>query len=303
MQNQIKHLKHSEIDTKLWDECIENSPNGLIYAFSWYLDVVAPGWEALVYGNYDIVMPLPVRKKFGVKYVYVPYFTQQLGLIGNYKESDLQEFINTIPKDFKLIDLNLNEDNLFAGQVKSLNSNFKLNLNLSYELIKKAYSRNCTRNIKKAISAEFSIQQSIAPTEFVTFIKSNLSEQLEGVGEDAFLILERLVETALKRKKGELICLKDKSGNMQAAGFYLFDKQRLIFSVCASSDFGKSNQAMYLLVDSQIKKYAGKFGWYDFSGSNIKGIAYFNSTFGAEAYPYQTISINRLPIWLRWLKK
>jgi len=45
----IKHLKNSEIDIALWDECISKSFNGLVYAYSFYLDVVCPNWEALVF--------------------------------------------------------------------------------------------------------------------------------------------------------------------------------------------------------------------------------------------------------------
>jgi hypothetical protein len=303
MQNQIKYLKHEQIDKKRWDECIENSSNGIIYTYSWYLDVVAPGWEALIAGDYEAVMPLPVRKKFGVRYVSTPYFTQQLGVFGNIEKNDVSEFILCIPSGYKFISLNLNEYNAYNGVVSRNNSNYKIDLKPDYGQISKTYNRNCIRNIKKAKEAGFEIHQSILPQEFSEFVDHNLSEQLSGVGKGAFRLLEKLIVTTIQKEKGELVCLKDSKGIAHAAGFYLFDKQRLIFSVCASTEFGKANQAMYLLVDSQIQKYAGKFEWYDFSGSNIKGIAYFNSTFGAEVQIYQTISLNRLPVWLRLLKR
>ena len=54
----ICYLTHNQIDKQRWDECIAQSPDGLIYCWSWYLDVVHPGWEALVEDDYENVMPL-----------------------------------------------------------------------------------------------------------------------------------------------------------------------------------------------------------------------------------------------------
>jgi hypothetical protein len=58
---------------------------------------------------------------------------------------------------------------------------------------------------------------------------------------------------------------------------------------------------MYYLVDQQIEKYSGNFAVFDFSGSDIKGIAYFNASFGAQHYSYPFIRINRLPRVLKLL--
>ncbi len=57
----INYLKHDQIDQQRWDDCIAHAPNGLVYAWSWYLDIVHPGWEALVEivdDKYLSVMPL-----------------------------------------------------------------------------------------------------------------------------------------------------------------------------------------------------------------------------------------------------
>jgi len=68
----IKYLKHTEINYAAWDACVKQSPNALLYAYSWFLDMAADQWDALVYGNYDAVMPLPWRKKWGIQYLYQP---------------------------------------------------------------------------------------------------------------------------------------------------------------------------------------------------------------------------------------
>jgi hypothetical protein len=47
----IKYLRQDEINVDKWDQCISHSVNGMIYAFSWYLDIVNNRWEALVEGD------------------------------------------------------------------------------------------------------------------------------------------------------------------------------------------------------------------------------------------------------------
>jgi hypothetical protein len=79
--NTLIFHKNKTIDRKKWDDCIANSHNSLLYAYAWYLDIVAENWDAIVLGDYDAVMPLPYnRKLFGLKQVYQPFFAQQLGV-------------------------------------------------------------------------------------------------------------------------------------------------------------------------------------------------------------------------------
>ena len=59
-------LTRSQINTQEWDTFIRSSQQRIIYGLSWYLDTVSEDWNALVWPakeNYQIVMPLPVKKK------------------------------------------------------------------------------------------------------------------------------------------------------------------------------------------------------------------------------------------------
>ena len=76
----ILHLRHNQIDRIKWDATIAQSLCDLPYAYSWYLDVVCPMWEALVTEDYAYVMPLPLKKKWGISYLIHPIWVQQLGV-------------------------------------------------------------------------------------------------------------------------------------------------------------------------------------------------------------------------------
>ena len=70
----IIYLQNHEIDYDRWDSCVSSSDNRLIYAFSWYLDLVCRDWDALVYNDYQAVFPLPKRRKWSIEYIYQPFF-------------------------------------------------------------------------------------------------------------------------------------------------------------------------------------------------------------------------------------
>ena len=48
----IQYVKRQHLDVSKYDFCIENSTQSRIYAFSWYLDIVADHWDVLVLDDY-----------------------------------------------------------------------------------------------------------------------------------------------------------------------------------------------------------------------------------------------------------
>ena len=127
---EIKYLQNSEIDRKKWDRCIATSLQQLPYAYSWYLDAAAENWDAIVINNYEAVFPLPWKKKWGVRYVYPPFFIQQLGLFSRTPQDSfvIDTVLKEAAKHFKFIELYLN----FADAPSAafaVRQNFELNLN------------------------------------------------------------------------------------------------------------------------------------------------------------------------------
>lgn len=302
----INYLIHKEIDRKKWDNCISGSANEFIYAYSWYLDIVSPEWDALIKDDYSAVMPLTWKKKAGICYLFKPIFTQQLGIFSAkpVNNSLVKEFVNAIPSKFKFIEISLNEYNPYddlTADVK-LNSNYELSLARPYEEIYDSYSRNCKRNIKKAVAAGLTVNRNVSISQFTEFLKKNLGDRITELRRRNYEILKSIIITSTKNNTGRIFGVFTKEKEICAIGYFMYSSGRCIFSVCASSQQGKSFQAMYLLVNHEIKNNSGKNMIFDFSGSNIKGIAYFNSTFGAGPAEYPVIYINNLPWFIRFIK-
>jgi hypothetical protein len=299
----IRHLKNYEIDRKQWDSCISASPMGLAYQLSWYLDITNPGWEALVEDDYNTIMPLPVRKKLGLKYLVQPFLTQQLGIVSTKQILDNgDEFLKLISEKYSYININLNRNNVCSNPVFSTTAwnNHELDLNSSYSELEKKYSRRTKRNIKHAEESCLQLVDNISAEEFTQFKATYAEPKLNKRFRN---ILKNLVLYTTNNKIGKVLAARNPKGELISDAFYFWFKNRIYFSVTASSEEGKETSAMHLILDHIIQENAGNDKFIDFTGSNLKGVAYFNEGFGAIPESYCNIHMNRLPAVLKIFKK
>ncbi|PLW93161.1 MAG: hypothetical protein C0592_07185 [Marinilabiliales bacterium] len=300
----IKYLKHTEINYAAWDACVKQSPNALLYAYSWFLDMAADQWDALVYGNYDAVMPLPWRKKWGIQYLYQPEMMQQGGVFSRVSLSPdlVQNFINAIPEVFKLVEINLNFGNNFKLPGLTEKKNLLLSLAHSSEILRKNYSENTRRNIKKAEKENFTVSHSFDLKNIMQLFSENKGAEIR-ISE---LWKKRVIAitSALHHKGiGHTISLYSNNNQCIAGAFYVVFEDRIYFLFSGSGQQAKSSGAMHLLIHTLIEKHASKMYFFDFEGSNNEGLARFYKGFGSTEQNYPELKINRLPYIFRWLKK
>ena len=170
----IQYLKYETIDKQKWDNCIEHSTNGLIYAYSFYLDTMSANWDALVLNDYEAVMPLTWKKKYNVHYLYQPFFTACLGVFGkNISAELLNDFLKGVPAKFKYWDIYLNHGNFFSLANFKLyeRMNYVLLLQNDYEKLFSSYRDNIKRNIKKAEQLNCVVKKDIDVKEVIALAK------------------------------------------------------------------------------------------------------------------------------------
>ncbi len=304
----IKFLKHSEIDKSRWDQCIDQSDEAIVYANSWYLDIVSPGWNALVAGDYNSVFPLTWRKKFGFIYLFQPVFTQQLGLF-NAKVGDeniLFNFLESIPPDYKLIEIQLNSGNSQLGIPASFRKierlTHHLDLNTTEEELENNFSENTRRNIKRFNKSGWQIKKNITPENLVDLFRQNRGKDISQLKDKDYKAFLNICTEAKNRNLITILGAADVSGFLQAGIVFLKTHSGYILIFSALSNEGKENGAMAALIADFIRSQAGIKGILDFEGSMDPGIARFYKSFASHEIVYLQIINNRLPIFLRWLK-
>ncbi|MFI5220011.1 MAG: hypothetical protein ACHQNT_11040 [Bacteroidia bacterium] len=303
----IEYIEHSEIDKSKWDECIRNSFNGIIYAYSWYLDLACPGWDALIEGEYESVFPLTKGKKYGIEYLYPPYFTQQLGLFSKNKISgnQLSLFLSAIPDKFKFIEINLNSENNFSteGFIQKKNLTHHLNLNIAHENIYKNYSENLQRNLKKAAKFNQDIIHDASTGKIIKLFRENRGKEIKKLNDEHYKTFIKIIEAAKQRNSVKTYGIENETNEVIAGAFFMESNGKAIFIFSGSNAEAKEKFSMPLLIDAFIKEHSGKNMLLDFEGSNDLNLARFYKSFGAEEVVYLQIKKNNLPFPLKLLKR
>lgn len=300
----IVYLKNSEIDREQWDACIQASPSVKPYAFSWYLDIMAPGWEALIDDDYDSVFPLPVFKKYGFSYITTPIFLQQLGAFSPDKSalSMIHEFVDYLPEFYKFVDLCVGQKLNFSGFKVTPRSNYVLDLSSSYDKIWSRFSTDCRRNIQLSAKRKFEITTRIDPDELINLFIRNIGNRVKGIKPRDYDRLKSLMIYCRGHKKGQIKGIRD-SRKRLIFGIFLIEvpgSKTILFT--ANSPESREKRAGYFIVNELIKENASSHAILDFAGSSIPSIASFIESFGSRDNQYYRIYKNSLPWPVRMLK-
>ena len=301
----LYYLKHYQIDKQKWDQAIENAQNGLVYALSWYLDIVSPNWDALILGDYEMLMPLPVKSKFGQKVLFQPIFAHQLGVFSksNITHETINLFIEEATKHSKFIDIKLNNNNLaIEKQPFYQRQTQTLDLSKSYNEISMQYNRSLKSNLAKSTRTDFVITDCINTDILIDAMRSMYERKnVEGVKEADYKNLKRIMDYSIHSGIGKIYCaLADKQ---ICSAMFLLTWQNRVYTFYGTTLLGREKRSMVALMDYYIKENAGKNLTLDFCGSNIPGVAEWNLGFGAQNYNYYGVRVNNLPLWLRLLFK
>lgn len=302
----IYQLKNNKIDKTKWDNAIDLSINNLIYAYSWYLDIVSPGWCALIEDDYVSIMPLTGNKKYGIDYLFPPYFAQQLGVFSRSKltKEKVENFLKAIPPQYKFIEANLNTSNTFElseFKIKK-NINIELALGSTYESFYKKFSEDTKRNIKKAAKYNIQLHKGIQASEIISIFRKNTGKKINNLTSNNYKVLLNLINTCIQ--KGYAEAWGAYSENRLCAGVvWLIKGNRSIFLFSATNTQAKKTGAMFFLINKFIEEHAEEKIILDFEGSNLPGLARFYKGFGSQEYVYLQVRKNNLPKLIRWIKE
>ena len=283
----IRLYANSEIDKAKWDSCVVDSNNALIYAYSWYLDIVSPNWAALIKGDYNAIFPLPVKKKLGASYISQPLFTQQLGLFSSENSNNVDAFLRAIPKKIWMRSLQIHNQ-LENAKTKD---NFELDISAAIEKIRKRYSQNVRRNLKKAAEHNLEIKQ-CSNDLLIQLFKQNKGKEVKELDKKAYAILSELLQKIQQKEKGKCFGVYKKEQLISAA-FFSKCLGRSVYLFSASNSSAKEIGANHFLIDNYIAKYKKDSLILDFEGSMIPSLARFYASFGADKKKYSLINKNR----------
>lgn len=305
MQNQpsIQYITRHKIDNAKWNTCIHTASNSLIYAYSWWLDSMTVNWDALVLNDYEAVMPLTWNKKYGIKYLYQPPFTQQLGI---FSQSPVPEkltalFLSEADHHFKFAEICLNYGN--PAPALTPRTNFVLPLFPSYEIISRNYKKGLTYSLKKALRYQLRYEKDYSLTKALELNHQVYGARIPHLKNEDYKKLQQACLTAHAHKALLLRAVYNEQKTLLALALLLQNNDRIYLIQSTTLPEGRKAKANHYLLDNIIREFSGKPVLLDFEGSGIPGIASFYESFGAIRQPYFFYKNNNLPWPVSLLKK
>ncbi len=292
----VRYLKNSDIDRIKWNRCVAGAKNASFYALAEVLDITSPDWDALVYLDYQAVFPLPWRKKVGIKYVYPPFFSTQLGLYSD-QSLDVSLFLNAIPKDFLYQEIKSNTcfstpDNF---SVAKRNRTYYLDLSPSYGELFQSFSKNHKQNIRKANQSGLTLVKSGDINAIINLFKVSKGE-ISSFSSADYQTLHQLVSYFLSIGKADVWSVYDEKNTLCAGGFFITEFGKTVFMFSGNNHIAKKNRAMFFLFDQYLKENASSDNVLDFGGSNDDNLARFYAGFGSTDFYYDTIVVDNMGI-------
>jgi hypothetical protein len=320
-----KYVVHSEIDYVKWDACIDNANNGTIYALSWYLNIVSPGWHAIIKHDKDqyiSVFPITHFLKFGVmRFIQQPHFANQLGLVHQEKisQEDLNAVLEMIRSRFYYVinyPLNIGNTNLVEREVDStdtlyhkqfsfsMNVSYQLDLSSDYKNLFTCFTKDRQNNVRKALKNDLTVSKSDDIEALICMFRDNTASRIYGgVKPYQYELLRKLFSETTKRGLSEIYAVKNPNNELLSSSLFFIYKNLIIKFFNASTTKGRDLNGDTFLMHHVLNKFSAQDKIFDFERASLDSINKYKESYGAHRTYYSCINYNNLPRIIEMLRK
>jgi len=304
MKPSIQRLPAAQIDAAKWDHCVQQHSNGLLYSTTTYLHALCPDWEGLVINDYEAILALPIKKKWGIRYAYTPPFIQQLGIIGNTDAVDTADLLKMIKETVAYADIHFNFSNASLLQNITVTSRTNLVIPLDQPLaqIQAQYSTDLKENIRKATSQGL-VYTHAGLHEAIDHFQDQYAARIKQIHSSDYDHFLRLCEQLQTSGQCLVRAVTNTDQELLAIALLLKDERRIYNLMNTTLPAGRDKEANHFLLDNIIREFSGQPLLFDLEGSEIPGVKKFYTSFGAVNQPYFHYHYNGLPWPLRLLKR
>ena len=299
--HQINIIPSNRINKENWNDCIERSANNLIYAHTYYLDQLADNWNGIVVNDYECVMPVPWRKKLGIRYCYDVPFIQQLGYF-NTVAIDHTILVDAFFSFIKYGHYNFNYNNHAIADLPGVKTATNFIIHLTD---KESIPNNFTIGFKQSLqnASENDLSYAVATSlEAIEMYKYLYGHTLKNIHDYDYKKLTAL--TKILSPQNKCVARKITGNNGQTLSIVLLLKEgrRLYNIINATNSEGRKTEANYFLYAQLLNEFAGKGLLFDLEGSELPGVKNFYKKLGSIDQPYYRMKINNLPFPVKLMK-
>jgi hypothetical protein len=254
--NAINHILIPGGVAEDYDRCISSSPNGTIYALSWYLDIICPDWELLANPDFSTVMPLPVFRSMGRKTLRQPDYGYHLGVFSTSipDPETIYRYLKAIPDNYKLRKLCLNKFNIVTKNIARIHNAAELDLISPYQQTKAKFSRIILDRLNLAAENSISYVSHTSVNDLLMFSYRLDKLSKQKLKPTQISTLRLIASNAIRYRSAQLSSAYDRTNSLCAVMLFLIFNGRASILHAAANVEGMETGAIEFIIDHFIRK-------------------------------------------------
>jgi len=302
--NSSSHTPENAERRSRYDELVARSPQGSVFATSWWLDAVVPGsWrmhEVEKGGELLAAWPTAVRRsRFGDVHAGAP-LTPFLGPLLPPPAGARQR-----SRELEAIELLLDRIGPYAhlearcspafdywtplhwrGFTQTTNYTWRLEELGDLDAVFRGFRENVRRNVRAGEKDRLIVEE--APLdEFLGLHGQRAVADEGGWTATPREIVERVDSAAAAHDAREILVARDEEGRARAGAYYVHDARFTYYLMAATDAEARGSGA--LVVWEGIKRAAARGTGFDFEGSMLRPVERFVRGFGGVPAPYSVV--------------
>ena len=307
-------------DFSEWDNLLDSSPQGTVFAKSWWLKCVCNNsFNILVCRDRSGIVcgfPLNFSSKYGLNYSMMPRFTQTLGPIFRNFEGiseskkrsieihSLSGIINIMPS---LLFINTNFHYSYTNLLPFIWEGYETSVRYTYIIDNRksvnskyqSISPNYKNKIKKAKKSGLRIIE----TDDINLLVNTIRKSLDKVVEIDYSLIEKLDQICKENNARKIYLAKDLDERIHSGLFVVYNKN-FSYNLLQGGDPNlRKNGSNILAMWHSIIESVKYSNVYDFEGSMLRNIEQVFRSFGGVQMPYYAVTKNCLSDQLRYISK
>jgi len=312
MTLQVDIINQARIDRKQWDALVNQSADGTVYCSYDYLCRCEGDWEAIIAtngGKLIHAIPVPFRKKSGIKYIYQSPLIPYLSVLSmpeivvsnsfiSFATAYLEKY-NYVAKYFikSSVPLPVSQCEI------TVHTGLHINLQHEYATIQKHYSPSRKIRLRQAQVA-LDIMRSSDLDLFITEHQTHTLPKINNLHTGQQMVMRDVWKNLYRNQALEIYFTKNKAGNI-ISGFLLGKTEHQLFYLDSfSTRDGRKQNGITLIIDHIIQANSqSAYSWLDLGDMGPASIAEFKMSFGPSRYSYHQYYRNNLPWFIQVPKK
>jgi Acetyltransferase (GNAT) domain len=295
-----------------YDDLVGRSPQGSVFASSWWLDAVAPGgWRANAVerdGRLVAAWPTVVRRsRWGVVHDGAP-ITPYLGPIltagagahrRRSREAEQLELLLPRLGDFAQLEARCSPAFDYwtplhwHGFSQTTRYTWRLRDLSDGEAVFAGLRENLRREIRKARRQGLVVEDGSVGDYLPLHERSAERQERLDEARANRPVIERVDAAAAARGARDLLVARDDEGRVHSAGLFVHDAMWTYYLLGASDPDLRTSGAASLVMWAAIERAGARGTGFDFEGSMLRSVERFFRAWGGEPAPYSVVRSTR----------